>query len=328
MTDMRGGPFFEDLQIGQTMPLRSITVTDGLAAAHQAIIGNHLELSLDAKLARDVTHGHPLANPALVWDLAIGASTSATREVIANLFYRRLYFHRFAAIGDRITTSTTVVDKKTNSHKPEKPPTGLVLLRIKTVDQEGRTVLDFDRCAMLPIRRDEGTRLGSLIHQSRVHAEELPAVLTQWNLDIVAEGKAVCTPRGGRTSVVFEVGGDVVSNAPELARLTMNVARVHHDRFASGGHRLVYGGHTIGLTFSQACRAMPEILLPLAWRDCHHIAPVREQDTVWSSHRVMRIEQGPGTTSVYQIQSEAFARQWPSEDPRHVLTWTWTALAQ
>lgn len=40
--------------------------------------------------------------------------------------------------------------------------------------------------------------------------------------------------------------------------MTLNQAIVHHDE-TSGGRRLVYGGHTIGLAFSQVCRALPDM---------------------------------------------------------------------
>ena len=42
--------------------------------------------------------------------------------------------------------------------------------------------------------------------------------------------------------------GDLVSSAPELARLTLNLAAIHHDASAAAdGRRLVYGGHTVGI---------------------------------------------------------------------------------
>ena len=92
-----------------------------------------------------------LAHPALVCDVAIGQSTLATQRVKANLFYRGLTFHRFPVIGDSLFTRTEVVGLKQNSAKPGRAPTGLAALRMTTVDQIGRLVLDFYRCAMLPL---------------------------------------------------------------------------------------------------------------------------------------------------------------------------------
>ena len=46
------GPYFDELTAGQTFPaVPGVTLTDGLAAAHQAIVGDRLALSLDADAA-------------------------------------------------------------------------------------------------------------------------------------------------------------------------------------------------------------------------------------------------------------------------------------
>ena len=61
---------------------------------------------------------------------------------------------------------------------------------------------------------------------------------------------------GNGSLVVLRGTADVVSSAPELARLTLNIAATHHDSRV-GGRRLVYGGHTIGLALAQASRLLP-----------------------------------------------------------------------
>ncbi len=85
------GPYFDELAIGQDFgPAPGLTLTSGLAAAHQAITGDRLALALDHELCHQVTGGGPLAPPSLVWDAAIGQSTVVTQHVKANLFYRGL----------------------------------------------------------------------------------------------------------------------------------------------------------------------------------------------------------------------------------------------
>ena len=129
-----------------------MTLTPGLAAVHQSILGDRLRLPLDAELSAAVTGlPAPLAHPGLVCDVAIGQSTLATQHVKANLFYRGLMFFRFPAIGDTLFTRTEVVGLKKNSAKPGRAPTGLMALRITTIDQADRLILDFYRCAMLPL---------------------------------------------------------------------------------------------------------------------------------------------------------------------------------
>src|SRR5690606_26783873 len=77
-----GGPYFDRLTIGQVFEAApTVTLTDGLAAAHRAIVGNRLRLTLDRSLAATVAGG-PVAHPGLVTDIAIGQSTLATHHVI------------------------------------------------------------------------------------------------------------------------------------------------------------------------------------------------------------------------------------------------------
>src|SRR5947199_3813212 len=140
-----GGPYFDDLAAGQVFDWApAMTLSSGLAAAHQAIVGDRLRLALDTELCAAVTGSPgPLAHPALVCDVAIGQSTLATQRVKANLFYRGLVFHRLPVIGDSLFTRTEVVALRANSAKPGRAPTGLAALRIITVDQADRPVLDF-----------------------------------------------------------------------------------------------------------------------------------------------------------------------------------------
>ena len=153
-----GGPYFDDLEVGQVFDCApSTTLTAGLAAAHQSIFGDRLRLALDADLCGAVT-GAPaaLAHPALVCDVAIGQSTLVTQRVKANLFYRGLTFHRFPVIGDTLFTRTEVVGLQAERGQAGRAPTGMAALRMTTIDQVGRLVLDFYRCAMLPMSPDGG----------------------------------------------------------------------------------------------------------------------------------------------------------------------------
>src|SRR5690606_33448390 len=120
--------------------------------------------------------------------------------------------------------------------------------------------------------------------------DELAAVTAGWDLD--------AHPGAGRPEAgeVFEVaGGDVVTSAPELARLTLNVARVHHD--AGAGERPVYG-----------------------WHGCDHLGPVRENDTLTSTVEVERLEPLPSGTLAH-LRSRVRANR-----AADVLDWRFAAV--
>ena len=289
-----GGPFFEDLEVGQVAEnAPAQTLTEGLAALHTAIVGDRLRLPLDTELSRLVT-GAVIVHPALVWDVVLGQSTVLTGRVIANLFYRGFIFRRFPSIGDTLYTTTEVVALRQNRPRPGRAATGLAVLSIRSKDQHGRPVLDVSRCAMLPLRNPEGrTPHNADLEQIPAELERnaLGAAFAQWRLDHFRQAIPGSHFANMVAGSIWEVaGGDVVSSAPELARLQLNLAMVHHDSSAAGGRRLVYGGHTIGLAASQTARALPNLVTIVAWHSCDHLAPVREADTLRSSVELERTE--------------------------------------
>jgi acyl dehydratase len=320
------GPFFDDLQVGQVFDSApSMTLTAGAAAVHQSIVGDRLRLALDAELAMAVTGATaPLAHPALVWDVAIGQTTLATQRVKANLFYRGLTLHRFPVIGDTLFTRTEVVGLKQNSAKPGRAPTGLAALRMTTVDDVGRLVLDFYRCAMLPL--SEGAPdTGHADDLSLIGTADLPTPdpTADWDADAYRARVPGARFDAGIAGAVLPCTADVVSSAPELARLTLNIAATHHD-WRAGGQRLVYGGHTIGLALAQATRALPNLVTVLGWQSCDHTGPVHEGDTLYSELHVEGAEPLPdGRGGLLHLRSVVFA---VSEPDRQVLDWRFTAL--
>ena len=322
-----GGPHFDDLAVGQVFDSApSMTITTGIAAAHQAIVGDRLRLALDAELSRAVlSEPGQLAHPGLVCDIAIGQSTVVTQRVKANLFYRGLAFHRFPVIGDTLSTRTEVVGLKRNSAKPGRAPTGLAALRMTTIDQAERLVLDFYRCAMLPCSPDAGDT-GHNDDLSGIGVGPAPDTdpTAQWDAD--AFRGRVPGPHfdADMAGSVLRSTGDVVSSAPELARLTLNIAATHHDS-RLGGQRLVYGGHTIGLALAQATRLVPNLATVLGWQSCDHTGPVHEGDTLYSDLHIEAAEELPGDRGgVLSLRSLVYAAG--DGDDRPVLDWRWRAL--
>ena len=335
------GPLFDDLRKGQLFHSPSVTLTEGLAAAHQAILGDRLRLPLDRGLSAAVTGG-PVAHPGLIADLAIGQSTVVTHRVRANLFYRGLRFHHFPFIGDTLTTRTEVVGLKQNRHRTGRPPTGLAVLRMTTSDQDGRTVLDFHRCAMLPRRSGQavhaagsGADTAGLPHDDEaLHDDDPAAIGTEspaawatprgWDLGAYPSLVPGADEQAPPAGTILRSSADVVSSAPELARLTLNIAEAHHDHRAAGGRRLVYGGHAIGLALSQATRMLPTMLTVLGWRSCDHTGPVYEGDTLSSDVSIGPSTRLDGGGAALELRSLVRAHR-PAGDV-DVLDWAYTVL--
>ena len=305
------GPFYDDLRLGDRFDIAPrMQLTSGLGAVHHSILGGRLRLPFDPGLARRVTgSAEPFASPGLVWDIAIGQSTLVTRRAIANLFYRGLAFLRTPAIGDTLHTTTVIVGLRPVGPKPGRPPRGLVVMHIETLDQHDRPVLDFHRCAILPARIESTAGAQGLVDMpaSEFTPEQLAVATRDWDLAAAGELEPGFAALAAGTAVGIS-GGDVVSSAPELARLTMNLAVIHHDRKATpSGERLVYGGHTIGLALAQLTRALPSLLTVVAWQDCDHLGPVHEGDTLHSEISIERCDPRPAGGGFVHLRSRVTA---------------------
>lgn len=328
-----GGPWFEDFECGQSFDAPALTLTEGHAALHQAICGDRLRLAIDAPLCAAVTgRDAPLAHPNLVCDVSIGQSTGPTQRVLGNLFYRGLVLQRQVHISDTLRTHTEVIALKENRRKPGARATGLVLLRIRTVDQEGRRVLDYWRCPMLPLR--EGAAETGHADDFSNAPEALDPVRVQratpagWRLAPLRAGAARPHFADLSPGLVFSVeGGETVTAAPELARLTLNLAMAHTDATSgTSGRRLVYGGHTISVAAAHATRAIEAIATIVAWERADHLGPVFEGDvlrTELSVERAVPLDKGGGLAGLRAVVS---AVRGHPDAPEPVLDWGFVAL--
>jgi acyl dehydratase len=281
-----GGPYFEDLDVGQVFEdAPAVTLTSGHAAVHGALFGDRLRLALDGNLCALVTGAaRPLAHPNLVCNVAIGQTTGASQRVRGNLFYRGLVLRQAVFIGDTLRTTTTVVALRQTSPKPGRAATGMAVLEMRTENQRGATVLDFFRCALLPCR-DPAAETGRMDTFDAIPADVdmddvRAAVPPTWRLDAFKARTpgAHFTDVVAGTTYVIE-GRDTVTCASELVRLTLNLASAHSDAAASPyRRRLVVGYHTISMAAAHVTRALPNLVTVLAWRSCDHTEPVFEED--------------------------------------------------
>lgn len=325
-------PWFEDFSVGDDLSaVPAVTITDGHAAAHQMVFGDRSRLSIDLPLCSRVTGSdRMLANPSLVCNLAIGQSTIPTQRVMGNLFYRGLRFHRPVYVGDTLTTTTKVVALRQNTIKPGRLASGMVGLEMHVVNQSGDTVLLFWRCPMVPCQSSEadtGHQDDLAVMPAEIEQGDLLASVPAWDL-----GAMPPTPDLFHDGAVIPVEArDTVTSAPEIVRLTLNMAMTHTDAGRSVyGKRLVYGGHTISMAAAQLSRVLPSLATILCWYQCDHTAPVFEQDilgSVITVHESLPVEGG----RVLKLGIEVYAERGdqapePGTDIK-VLDWQLAVLA-
>lgn len=329
------GPHFEDFTVGQVFDdAPALTLTDGHAAVHQALVGDRLRLALDAPLSREVTGSErPLAHPNLVCDVAIGQTTGPSQRVRGNLFYRGLVLARPVFIGDTLRTRTEVVGLKQNRPRAGAPATGLVALRMRTENQHGEQVLDFWRCPMIPLR-DPQAQTG---HADRF--EDIPGELDPAQVE-------AAVPAGWRYArfrervpgerftdlepgAVYEVEGrETVTGETELARLTLNLAYTHTDAGRSAhGRRLAYGGHTIAIAAAHATRALPGLVTIVAWHGCDHTGPVFAGDILSTELTVGAARPlGGADAGLVDLRARVRADRGEGTEPEDVLDWRFIGL--
>ena len=296
-------------------------------------MGDRLRAPLDLALCTALTgEDRALAHPNLVCDVAIGQTTGPSQRVRGNLFYRGLVLLRPVFVGDTLRTRTEIVGLKQNRPRPDGSATGLVALRVTTTDAHGAPVLDFWRCPMLPLRdpdaqtgqADSFDGISEELDADRVEA----AVPSHWRFDeyrrLVPGVHAGDLEPG--TSYAVE-GRDTVTIAPELARLTLNVAETHTDA-ARGAHgrRLVYGGYTISVAAAQSARALPNLVTILAWRSCDHLGPVFEGDVLSSEVTIEGVRAlSHVDASLVDLRAIVHAHR-DDQDAQPVLDWRFVAV--
>ena len=325
-----GGPYFEDLQIGDVFDdAPALTLNEGHAAMYQATFGDRLRLPLSAPFSEAVTGtDRPYVHPLLVCHISIGQTTTITQRVRANLFYRRVVARTPVFVGDTLRTSTEVIALKQNTVREGKPATGLAALRIQTLNTRDEVILDYVRCPMLPLR-DPAVVTGhhadmGAISSDITDEEILGAIPASWDLDAFTDAMPARAERGHVGLYEIEAR-ETVSCAPELVRVTLNLAAAHTDPGASPyGQRLVYGGHTISLVFAQVSRALPRLVTILAWHICDHTGPVFEGDLIRTEAMVTAVTDRLGGGRILDVHACGFARRDNAE--QLVLDWRFVAL--
>lgn len=315
------GPMYEDFRVGATLPpLPSVTLTEADNAIYRAITGDQHRFAADAAAYR-VASGSDgrLANPGLVLQYSIGQTTMATRQAIANLYYRSVRVLRPVEIGETLTTTTTVLGMKDSAPKGDQFR-GKVWLGITTSSENG-PVVEYERCALVRGRGPSQPGADDDIPgpSDPTPLTDLTGLVPFWNLS-------------GLTPADWPVGDtrvdplrDHVDLAAPLARLTFNQAAVHRDvTLTANGRRLVYGGHVQGLAQASLTRMLPGLATIVAWDGCDHIGPAYEGDLIEFRHAPReQLAAGSGYLTRFEVIGTKIAdgATGPT-DPVDILRWT------
>lgn len=143
------GKFFEELQVGDNFvhqPSRTVTETDNLLFSTLTL--NPQPLHLDAEFAKNSIHGQILVNSIFTLGLVVGLSVSDTTlgTTLGNLGFDKTTFPNPVFIGDTLTVTTRVVDKRESRSKPDR---GIVTFEHTGTNQRGEVVCSCVRTGMM-----------------------------------------------------------------------------------------------------------------------------------------------------------------------------------
>ena len=315
-THIIDGPLFEDFSVGQVFGAPSVTVTEGYTGLYQAITGDRMRLPLDRELSCQVTGDkRALAHPMLVINIVNGQTTYASQNVKGNLFYRGLILKQPVFVADTLTTTTKVVGLKQNSLKPGRDATGMVALEIETKNQNNEIVMKYWRCPMIPCKqKDADTRKNDDFNwiPETLSIQDLTSCTDlQWDISLLSDTAfSPLAPDFLAGDHVIVSGQDTITCAPELVRLTGNIAFAHTDASRSYlKKRLVYGGQTISLAYAQIMRAMPSTIALIGWQGCDHLGPVLEEDIIRTEFTITNISQLEAGGSLYELNVDTYANR-------------------
>ena len=312
----RLGPLYEDFTVGATLPpLPAITLTDADNAVYRAITGDQHAFVSDTTAYRAAS-GSPgrLANPALVMQYSIGQTTMATRQAIANLYYRSVRVLRPVELGQTLRTTTTVLGLKDSAPKGDQFR-GKVWLGITSETDDG-PVVEYERCALVRGRGpDQPGHADSIPGPSDpTPLADLAASVPDWDIS------TMITTEWGIDESRVDPLRDHIDLAAPLARLTFNQAAVHRDHTTTAdGRRLVFGGHVQGLAQASLTRMLPGLASVQGWDGCDHIGPAYEGDLIEFGHRLVeQIDVGGGRLMRFEVTGTKVTEG----DPIDILRWT------
>ncbi|MBK50877.1 MAG: dehydratase [Gammaproteobacteria bacterium] len=143
------GKYFEEFEVGAVyrhQPARTITETDNLLFT--ALTHNPQPLHIDVEFAKQSQYGQVVVNSFFTLGLVVGLSVADTTlgTTIGNLGMQKTEFPNPVFIGDTLSVSTEIVDKRESKSKPDR---GIVWFRHVAVNQRGDIVCDSLRKGMM-----------------------------------------------------------------------------------------------------------------------------------------------------------------------------------
>lgn len=129
--------FFEQYEIGSSRRTMGRTITEADIVAHAGQTGDFYPHHMDAVWCATQPFRQRMAHGTLIFSVGIGMTAGAINPRATSYGYDRLRFIRPVFIGDTITVTATIKEKR--EHR--RPGFGIVVEAIEVTNQQGEAVL-------------------------------------------------------------------------------------------------------------------------------------------------------------------------------------------
>lgn len=307
--------FFEDYQPGQTITHAvPRTVTQGDVSLYLAVTGSRFALHSCVELARKVGFRALPIDDILAFHMVFGRTVpDLSLNAIANLGYADCRFLEPVFVGDSLWASSTITGVKENSNGK----TGTVYVHSRGWNQDGKTVLEYDRWLMMR-KRDPAspapiTVLPKLTDHIDVANLYLPDGINGKEWDCTASGSDALWDDYKIGEKIHHIDGQTIEEAEHqmATRLYQNNARVHfnqhvesHGRFQ---RRIIYGGHIISLARAISCNGLANAFRVAGINGGRHCAPTFAGDTLYAWSEVIDKMEVPGRKDIGGLRIRTLA---------------------
>ncbi len=145
------GRYYEDFTVGdiyEHRPGRTITATDN--TWFTLLTMNNHPLHFDAEYAAKSEFKRPLVNSCLTLSIVVGMSVSdVSYKAIGNLGWNDIKLPAPVFAGDTLYAESEVIAKRESRSRPTQ---GIVTVRTKGVNQDGKVVISYERTVLVPKR--------------------------------------------------------------------------------------------------------------------------------------------------------------------------------
>jgi acyl dehydratase len=141
------GRYFEDFEVGDIYQCRlGRTVTDDDNTWFTLLTNNTNQIHFNVEYAKRTEYKKPLINSALTIAIVAGMGVADVSENGFALGWDEIKLPNPLFAGDTLYSQSEVVDKRESKSKPQ---WGIVKVRTRGIQQEGKVVIDYVRSVMV-----------------------------------------------------------------------------------------------------------------------------------------------------------------------------------